>query len=106
MDTTYLLDLAGGSTAIVREILDDFFRADAEDRRELAAALAAGNRTEVRTFVHRIKGAALSIGATDYAQVALSVENGAESSADLQEGVVALLQAGQAFADWGTTYGG
>ncbi len=104
MDPAYLLDMTGGDRVLVREIMGDFLRSDAEDRRMLEMALGAGNARDVHTYAHRIKGAARAIGADDYAELAQRIESGASGGSDLRPDFESLQAAASALSAWTATF--
>lgn len=104
MNPEYLLELTGGDRAVVREILGDFLASDAGDRAQLAAAVASGDRDEIQQAAHRIKGAARSIGAADYAAAAAAVEEAAPAGVDITASVAGLEAAARALAEWGAAF--
>lgn len=104
MDPEYLLELAGGDRALVREILNDFLASDAKDRQNLAAAVDARNARDIETHAHRIKGAARAIGANAYADTAAKVEHAASATTDIASLVSALEQSAANLTAWAATF--
>ena len=103
MDPAYLLELAGDDRALVREIMGDFLKADAEDRQRLAAAVAARDATGVHRYAHRIKGAAQAIGAVEYAALAQVIEDAAATGAPQTGDLDALERMAIDLVSWQTS---
>jgi HPt (histidine-containing phosphotransfer) domain-containing protein len=104
VDSDFLLSLVGGDRKVAREVLADFLKSDSADRRALAAALAAANADEIRLHAHRIKGAARSIGAEEYAQSAQAVEHGSPGDAEFAAVVQSLEDRARDLSRWAETF--
>lgn len=93
IDRARIRELAGGPEGIAEVLaeLDTAVRADIAD---LQAALDRGDAPSVRRAAHRVKGAALTIGAARLAALAAQVEE-ASGAADMplpRDGAGALLE--------------
>ncbi len=99
-DVAFLRELAAGDRATALEILNYFIESDAQDRRALAAAVAARQADDIRLHAHRIKGAARAIGANAYAECAASIETAAANGGDLTATAAALDESARAVAAW------
>ncbi|MEH6418388.1 ATP-binding protein [Pseudomonas sp. CGJS7] len=71
-----LLQDSGGDAA---EVLEDFLSASAQDAHALRTAREHGDLTGVQRHAHRIKGAALLIGAQELAEAAQALEQAARA---------------------------
>ena len=103
MDPTFLLELVGGDRSVAQEVMRDFVAVDTEDRRALAAAVAAGDPAEVRRRAHRINGAARSIGADEYARCAAVLEQGAPGT-DTASAIAVLERCASDIARWAASF--
>ncbi len=83
LDTTVLDLLTGGDRAQRRLLLDDYFATTANDLRAAARALTGKDCALLARQAHRIKGAALLVGAALLAHAAGELESAARA-ADLQ----------------------
>jgi signal transduction histidine kinase/CheY-like chemotaxis protein/CHASE3 domain sensor protein/HPt (histidine-containing phosphotransfer) domain-containing protein len=77
LDATLLHDISGGDDAAARDILARFHRYNAEDARNLRAAVHRGDYDQVQVFCHRIKGSSRTIGANGLASACERLEHAA-----------------------------
>jgi signal transduction histidine kinase/CheY-like chemotaxis protein/HPt (histidine-containing phosphotransfer) domain-containing protein len=83
IDSSVLDELTGGDAELVTAVLQDFVETSRIDLRTLDEALSAGDLAEVRREAHRMKGAALLVGAKRMADLAQQIETrAADGSAD------------------------
>jgi HPt (histidine-containing phosphotransfer) domain-containing protein len=85
-------------------VLGEFLASDIVDRKALAAALIAGNAADIRLHAHRIKGAARSIGAADYAASAALVEEESGGGPALGASAIALEQRAAELTRWAESF--
>ncbi|OYY73872.1 MAG: hypothetical protein B7Y40_07465 [Gammaproteobacteria bacterium 28-57-27] len=78
-DADVLHEMFGGDEAMKERILQRFRQTSQSDSVALDRALATHDAEEVRHLAHRIKGAARTIGAHEYAQACAALEQAATS---------------------------
>ena len=93
LDPAALHQLTGGDEARARAVLEDFLATTRGDAQELRTAIAARSVADTRTLAHRIKGAALIVGARPLGRAAQHLEDA--TSADAEPDWTAI----EAFAD-------
>jgi two-component system, sensor histidine kinase and response regulator len=76
VDPTRLRELRAEYGDVADQLLALFERTAAETLGELRAALAAGDREELRRLAHRLKGSARNVGATGMAELSAALEAG------------------------------
>jgi len=76
VDPDRLRALRADYGAVAAELVDVYATTAAGTVAELRAALAAGDREEVRRLAHRLKGSARNVGATGMAELAGALEAG------------------------------
>jgi HPt (histidine-containing phosphotransfer) domain-containing protein len=74
INVTEALDRFDNDRDIYGELVDTFVKAGSADLDELKRFVAEENLAEVCSRAHRIKGAALTLGADELAQVAATLE--------------------------------
>src|SRR4051795_8229394 len=74
VDAPRLPELRADYGDVAAQLLELFERTTAETLRELHAALAAGDREEVRRLAHRLKSGARNVGATGMAELSAALE--------------------------------
>ena len=77
LDAAMLFDITGGDEETARDILARFHRYNAEDARNLRAAVNRDDAAQVALFCHRIKGSSRTIGANALAAACQVLENAA-----------------------------
>ncbi len=77
VDLSVLKQSVGPDPEVIRSLLASFRDASAEDRADLADAIARQHMAAVTEVAHRMKGAARMIGAAELAAAALAVETAA-----------------------------
>jgi len=82
IDAAALDLLTAGDEALARSVLDDFLDTTGGDLEALRAAIADRRAEDARRSAHRIKGAALTVGARPMARLAQEIEDGTGSGAD------------------------
>ncbi len=80
LDDQARLALAGGDASLAAELLDIFRREILPEAENLPALAEATDRC---ALAHKVRGAALAIGAAEIAAVALRIESGGAFDADL-----------------------
>ncbi|MBS0194520.1 MAG: response regulator [Proteobacteria bacterium] len=80
LDRSVLDALTGGDAAQNRAVLDDYLGATAADLQAARHAREAGDAAQLAREAHKIKGAALLVGAQELAAAALALEEAAKSS--------------------------
>jgi signal transduction histidine kinase/CheY-like chemotaxis protein/HPt (histidine-containing phosphotransfer) domain-containing protein len=79
LDIAALDVLTGGDDAAARSVLDDFLTTTRGDLGALSEALARRQAREVQRAAHRIRGAALTVGAGPMARVARQIEEACDA---------------------------
>ncbi|WP_299440615.1 PAS domain S-box protein [uncultured Rhodospira sp.] len=74
LDTTYMADLVGGDTAVLKGLLAEFLESTQGDLRETVAALDDGRLEAARKAAHTVSGAARSAGALRLGTLCKQVE--------------------------------
>lgn len=76
-DPQIIVRVSRGDRAKERRILGEFLRVNAEDMQRLQRAVQEDDREEVRQLVHRVKGAAQTMGAHAFVQACQALEEAA-----------------------------
>jgi signal transduction histidine kinase/CheY-like chemotaxis protein/HPt (histidine-containing phosphotransfer) domain-containing protein len=110
-DLALLEMITGGDPAVERELLEDFLNSNAADMAALQQATRAGDKQEVRRLLHRISGAAQTLGAGEFlaacGDLATALGHGQglrelqallATAADLEDNLRSRLRAGSATA--------
>jgi HPt (histidine-containing phosphotransfer) domain-containing protein len=87
LDESHLLPLTGGDAAFRREILLCFLGSARENIDQLAASRTSG---AWKDSTHRLKGLALSVGASQLAELAVLAENESRDSKLIEQLEAAL----------------
>jgi signal transduction histidine kinase/CheY-like chemotaxis protein len=82
LDAAALDELTGGDAELAASLVEDFFETSRSDLGALRGALDARDRDDVRRQVHRIKGAARTVGARGIASLAERLEAAAAAHAE------------------------
>ncbi|MFT4034711.1 MAG: ATP-binding protein [Patulibacter sp.] len=80
LDVAALDLLTGGDERVARAVLDDFVATTQGDISALHAAIARRNARDAQRAAHRIRGAALTVGARPMARLAQQAEEGADEA--------------------------
>jgi len=80
LDTKVLRELSGGDRAIEIRLLQRFSATNELDIEALAKAITAHDASATRQLAHRIKGAARTVGARDYATACEALEQAAKNT--------------------------
>ncbi|MBO9532600.1 MAG: response regulator [Solirubrobacteraceae bacterium] len=107
LDLSALDLLTGGDEAAARVVLDDFIATTRGDLDALRAAISRRNQRDAQRAAHRIRGAALTVGARPMARLALQAEEGTNEELvadwpDLERIAAALAEAVAAVANGAT----
>jgi two-component system sensor histidine kinase/response regulator len=93
IDLAVLARLVGGNPDTVRRMALRFVQAGRDGLGELEAALAAGNVERIRELGHRVKSAALTVGAAGVADLCLRLERLPEAEPAAAQALIARLSA-------------
>ena len=91
IDAAALDLLTGGDEAVARAVLEDFLATTRGDLRALRDGIDARCAEDTRRLAHRIKGAALTVGARPMARVAQHIEDAMADGAPKWPTVTALV---------------
>ncbi len=91
IDAAVLDQLVGGDAAVARAVLEDFLLTTDGDVQALTGAVAAQQAQDTRRLAHRIKGAALIVGARPLAGLAQQIEHATAADAEPDWPAVATL---------------
>lgn len=80
LETDKALGFCGGDISLYRELLSDYVRVFPNRKKELDECLAAGDLNEFEVKIHALKSTSKTIGASELAGKALSLEEAAENS--------------------------
>jgi two-component system, NarL family, sensor histidine kinase EvgS len=82
IDAAALDLLTGGDDAVARAVLEDFLATSHGDVDALSEAIIARRAADARRLAHRIKGAALIVGARPMASLAQQLEDATAADAE------------------------
>ena len=75
LDAQRGLSLVVGKLASYLRILASYLQVHAGDAERLRELLAQGDRAQLRTYAHKLRGASASVGATQVAQAATAMDD-------------------------------
>ncbi|NCC97538.1 MAG: response regulator, partial [Synergistales bacterium] len=77
-DKSFLMDLLDGDGDVVDEVIRGFLSETPKKVSSISESLASGDRRSVALYSHAVKGSSNTVGATDLASIAFSMEKSAE----------------------------
>ncbi len=77
-DKSFLMDLLDGDGDVVDEVIRGFLSETPKKVSSISEGLASGDRRSVALYSHAVKGSSNTVGATDLASIAFSMEKSAE----------------------------
>ncbi|MDD7804424.1 MAG: Hpt domain-containing protein [Endozoicomonas sp. (ex Botrylloides leachii)] len=85
LDLEYLEKIAGHDKILLDSLLDQFLQTTKQDLIELQTAVEEKNISTIKALVHRIKGAAVTVGAGELESILAAIETSPDNSSEFYQ---------------------